>query len=179
MTEEELEKATNDIIINYLESSSPLEWHKTAMDWNWDNDLTVLWWIINNPKTDKATALMIYWMSAPRWGKQYANRQEIAENASWYLNHFDFIEDLESKYTSGFYTNQNYAYNPAKDFNGTDWTNEYTDKPQLREISAELLVELKGEEIKYPDNYIEGVPENIFNEISELIDQYDEDEDDE
>lgn len=174
ITEDELDDVINKIIIDYLKSVAPLEWHKTAMDWNWDNDYTVLSWIVNNPETDKATALLIYWMSGPRWSKQFATREDMLKDSSWYANSFDFINDLERKYTSGFYTNQNFAYNPACDHEGYNWTDEYNDKPQLREIPKEMFVELLGETVTYPNDYVEGVPAEVYQKISDLIDEYDE-----
>lgn len=147
MTEEKISEIANNKIIEYAQNMNSEEWHKMAMDWNYDNSKTFLKWLINNSNTDKATILMIYWMSSPKHG-------------------FEFQEDIEKNYSSGFYKNQNFEFDP-KDDNGLDWTNEY---PELKSDRIPLIMfdKLKGKVIQSSDNYIEGLPEDLFNEIEEL-----------
>ncbi len=152
MTEQEIIKIADDKIINYAKKVSPIEWHKMAMDWNYDNSKTFLKWLITNKQTEKATILMIYWMSSPKHG-------------------FEYQVEIEKKYISGFYTNQNLGFNP-KDDNGLDWTQEY---PNLDSSKIPLVMfdKIDGEKILSSEEYIEGIPENIFNEIEDLYEEYD------
>jgi len=71
----------------------------------------------DDPTTEKATALLMYWMMSPRFSKQF----EPAEAAEKELEkfgevYFDLIEDLERKYLDGFYTAQTVGYDPYYDY---------------------------------------------------------------
>ncbi|QJB69127.1 DUF4274 domain-containing protein [Parasphingorhabdus halotolerans] len=51
--------------IDYLKEGSPDDWHLIAADWNWDNRLDVLYWIVTQPECDRATALLVFWKGEP------------------------------------------------------------------------------------------------------------------
>lgn len=73
------------------------------MAWNFDNPQPIIPWIINNPDTDKATALLIYWLMQPAYFKEnYANREEIMKKYPYMADDFDIIEEIEEKYMAGF-----------------------------------------------------------------------------
>lgn len=152
MTEEEIRKIADNKVIEYAKGVSPKEWHQMAMDWNYDSSKIFLEWLVDNQQTEKATILMIYWMSSPKHG-------------------FTYQKKMEENYSSGFYTNEMISFNP-KDDDGLDWTQEY---PELdsSQIPSIMLKSIEGEEIKSADNYIEGIPESLFNEIEDLYEEYD------
>lgn len=56
-----------NILMRYLKSSGLKEWNQVAVDWNCDNGLKPLRWIIEQPECDKGTALLIYWVSDPNY----------------------------------------------------------------------------------------------------------------
>ena len=168
LSQEQYDRMCNNMLIKYVENSTPVLWHQMAMDWNYDNCNTFFDWLINNRETDRATALMIYWMSAPRLSKQYANRAEVEEKESWYLDDFDFIEALEDKLLSNFFVNSNFSYDPKHEHTGTDWTAEYLDKKTVRDIPTQLFEPLVGQIVPEPLNFIEGYPEDLMNEINQL-----------
>lgn len=66
-------------------------------------------WLIKNTETDKATILMIYWKSEPRF----------KESTS-------FAEKIEPLYLSGFYKQANFSFDPKDDI-GEDWTSSFPD----------------------------------------------------
>jgi hypothetical protein len=170
ISEEKLEELENEIIINYVKTKSPKIWHQMVMEWNWDNSSTFLNWLINNALTDKATALMIYWKSGPRYSKQFKNKEELEK--SYYLNTFEFIEKLEHNYLTGFYKNQNFEYNPKND-NNFDWTNEYIGLDIVKEIPQSLFLKLEGEKINEPVDFTEGMPPKLYDKLEDLYDKYD------
>ncbi len=72
-----------EVLIEYLETQSPDEWHRVALSWNWDAVGSVLPWILKQPDCDKATAQMLFHRASPiemlteaRRGNGY--EQEIA-----------------------------------------------------------------------------------------------------
>lgn len=172
ISQEEFDKLTDQILIDYVSNATPILWHQMAMDWNYDNSNTFFNWLINNPDTDKATALMIYWMSAPRWSKKFANREDVLKTTSWYIDDFDFIQKLEDKLLNGFFRNSNFAYNPADEHTGTNWTKEYLDETTVREIPLVLFDPLEGLIVPEPANFIEGFPPDILDQWDALSDKY-------
>ncbi|PIE84067.1 MAG: hypothetical protein CSA07_03705 [Bacteroidia bacterium] len=83
MNEQEITRIADDRIIDYARSVAPVEWHRMAIDWNYDGSRAFLKWLVANEQTEKATILMIYWMSGPKHG-------------------FEYQAELEERYISGF-----------------------------------------------------------------------------
>jgi len=175
-TQDKIEQFENEVWEEFLSTSSPKEIHQSVSDANWDGNGYLLNWLKNNPNIDKATALMAYWKSAPHWQKKFKNREDvIAQDKSYYLENFDFIEEMEQKYLAGFWKNSHIEFNPANDYfdSGYDWTSDYLDEKTFREIPAIMFEKLEGEKVESPDNFIEGLPEIYFQKISDFIDEHD------
>ena len=177
ITEEQFEELENAIWLEFLNKASALEIHKSLITSNWDGNDFLLNWIKDNPKVDKATILITYWMSAPRWMKQYTDRDDCAKKASWEVDDFDFVEELEHKYINGFFTESNIELDPANDHQGEDWTNEYMDKTIVRDIPTIMYQKLEGEKIEEPDDFDEGLPMEYTQRVYNLFDVYDVEED--
>lgn len=173
ISQEEYDRLSDAIVLDYVKDAIPVVWHQMAMDWNYDNDNTFFNWLIDNPATDRATALMVYWMSAPRFSKQYLDRNDVLAKESWYINDFDFLERLESKLMSNFFANTNFAYNPKEDHTGTDWTAKYLDLKTVREIPIQLFQSLEGQIVPEPTDFIEGFPQDVIDQFDVLHDKYD------
>jgi hypothetical protein len=178
MTEDEFDAKSATIVLDYAATASPRIWHQMAMDWNWDSGLYFFRWLLNNPATDRATALMMYWMAGPRWYKQVADHAAAQAAADLFisLDKFDFLESLEQKYCAGFFATNQFAYDPAHDHDGYDWTQEYTDTTAVREIPALLFQKLPGETVEKPWNFIEGLPKVITQQLDALYEQFEEEE---
>lgn len=172
ISQEQYDHLSNQILLNYVRDATPVVWHQMAMDWNYDNENIFFNWLIENKETDRATALMIYWMSAPRFSKQYNNREEVLEKESWYIDDFDFIERLESKLMNGFFINSNFAYNPKDEHTGTDWTSEYLDLKTVRDIPTQLFEPLEGLIVSEANNFIEGFPPDVLEQFNALDNKY-------
>lgn len=168
---EEFEALCDAIVLEYAATTTPRIWHQMAMDWNWDSGLYFFQWLLNNPATDRATALMVYWMGGPRWYKQAANHTE-AKALHISLKSFDFIEELEAKYLAGYFTNSQFAYDPAHDHDGYDWTKEYADTVAVREIPPIMFQKLAGEMVEKPKGFVEGLPEPLATRIDALTDAF-------
>jgi hypothetical protein len=61
-----------EIWVRYFESSSPSDWHQTVITKNYGDVYNggdgewIFHWILDNPLTEKATVLMMYWMLGAR-----------------------------------------------------------------------------------------------------------------
>jgi hypothetical protein len=51
--------------IGWLQDATPEDWHRVALDFNWDNPIDPLYWIVQQPQCDRATALTIFWLAQP------------------------------------------------------------------------------------------------------------------
>jgi hypothetical protein len=150
MKESEIVEMANRKIIEFAKNQESEVWHQMVMGWNWDNNTDFLDWLIDNPKTDKATILMIYWKSVPN--ERSKNKKVI-----------------EERYNN-FYNNQKIAYNP-KDDEGTDWISEIINYDNSINTIPEIMFQkLEGKNINYPKDFIEGLPEDLFYEIENLYD---------
>ena len=92
--DETLDDFFEEVLLKLVSNLSPKIWHQMVMEWNWDSYTSFLNWLIENPKTDKATILMIYWKSTPRYNED-----------------IDFIEKIEKQYLNGFYKQSNFLFN--------------------------------------------------------------------
>ncbi|SDD44759.1 DUF4274 domain-containing protein [Niabella drilacis] len=149
MEEKEIEKIAVNKIIEFAKTQPGKVWHQMMMDWNWDNYMSFIHWLIENPNTDKATILMIYWKSNP--GTDFSGKTLLEEN-----------------YSKGYYSQQLFAFDPEND-EGDDWT-AYVSVESKKRIPPMMFQKFPGENVPYPEKFIEGMPENLFAEIENLYD---------
>lgn len=97
------------------DNPNPEELHAFAATWNWDKGTWAVEEILDNPACEAATALLIYWRSAPEYFRQYADRDAIvAANAlESELKTFDFLKKLETRYVAGEFRVGSISYNPS------------------------------------------------------------------
>lgn len=177
ISEEAFDEILDELVISYAKQADARELHQMAMEWNWDDDKPFLHWLIENPDTDRGTILMIYWKYGPRYWKQFKDREHVLAEDE-YVESFDIIQNIEQKYTSGFYKTGRFAFDPnKKDYDGTVWSEEYSDKPAVSEIPAVMLQKVDGETVEPPEDFEEGIPPALIEQMEETYEQYDIDED--
>ena len=159
------EAKVNEIVMDFLKSATPLQRHQLVAEWNHDSGYDVFNCIVDDPETDKATALMMYWTSGGGSNYTYENREDMLARSSWDRERFDLIEKLEAKYMAGFYKNHQFAYDPTAD-RGYDWVEEWADE-QKREMPAAMLTKLDGAQVEFEAGWIEGVPSYVHEKISQ------------
>ncbi|MDH6363888.1 hypothetical protein M2139_000809 [Enterococcus sp. PF1-24] len=152
LTEEEFEEQLADLLINYLENCSPKQIYQALLGWNFDNPKQAIAWIASSPKTDKGSALLLFWLMEPDFAYQFDTREEMLNKSSWYAENFDIVETLEKNYLSNFYKQQNYAYTPPAYFH---------DNAMKRAIPKELFIPLTGEEVPEPTDWEDGFPAEL------------------
>lgn len=63
--DDEFEKLSTELIIDFLKKNTPKERQLLAISWNFDNSKKVIQWIVDQPDTDRGTILYLYWYMAP------------------------------------------------------------------------------------------------------------------
>ncbi|MBV9512273.1 MAG: DUF4274 domain-containing protein [Caulobacteraceae bacterium] len=65
-----------DIFLAWLQENGPDEWHRWAIDWNWDHGTELFEWIVDQPNCDRGTALSIYYSANPDFYTRYGSIEE-------------------------------------------------------------------------------------------------------
>lgn len=94
---------------------------------NWDGGLDMLLGIINDPTTERATALKIYWTGKPEWYQQYKTYSNIPYGEQEQI--FRFLSKIRYKLEEGFYAKGNLSFDPA------DWVNMY---PEITKVDTDF-----------------------------------------
>lgn len=89
------------LLIDWLKSRTPDDWHKVAADYNWDNGLAPLDWIVSQPLCDRATALLVFWRAVPDNVLRYASEAEA--KADYADGEFRLCVTIAANLRAGFY----------------------------------------------------------------------------
>ena len=101
-------------IFNTLSSS---EQYFLASKYNWDDGTIVLDWIIDSPKCDKGTAVMIFWMAEPDYYFDYS--EETVDD--WARDVWKLLQKIIKKLKNNEFNKSKFAFNPKKSGYKTDW----------------------------------------------------------
>lgn len=85
--------------------------------YNWDDGVQVLDWIVDSPRCDKGTAVMIFWKAEPDFYFDYTE-ETIGE---WEKDVWMLLQKILKKIRSGAFARSRFAFNPAKRGYKTDW----------------------------------------------------------
>ena len=168
ITSEQYRQMMDELVIEFLKTASIEERHQLVSEWNYRSQggINIQRWIANDPNTDKATALMLYWkrLPAPWYLKTYANRDEVHWTE---LDDFDLMEKIENFYLSGLYQNHSFAFDPSSNGgnDGIDWTIKPSWIEAKREIPAIMFEKLMGREVPCSKDFDEGVPPHVWEEM--------------
>lgn len=173
ISNEKFEELVNEQILEYVKKANPELWHQMAMEWNWDSSSVFLNWLIDNPKTDKATALMIYWKSAPGYWKKFIDKHDLLSKEDYSLANFEFVERVEENILKNFYQESYFEFDPKNDNQSYDWTNDYIDDIAVRNIPDIMFEKIEGRKVDEPENFIEGMPAELYEMQDELYEKYD------
>ena len=171
LSEEEIDTLEFRLLVEWLETVPTAEWHAFAHNWSYDNADDILHWLIDNPRTEKATALMIYWMAGAGFFKQYATAAEARAVGASVEKDWNFIQKIEANYLSGFYTAGTVGFDPAHDnfpsFGGYNWTAKYQDQKKALEIPTQMLEAVPGIQphSEVTATSIEGIPAHIWAQL--------------
>ena len=91
--------------------TNPAELHLIAGNYNWDDGAKVLTWIVDSPRCDKATAVMLFWHAQPSYYTRFYSQKE----AEWDKDVFRLLRRIMKNVASGFYQTALIAYDPQTD----------------------------------------------------------------
>lgn len=72
--------------VEWLAAADPDDWHRVALDFNWDEPLYLLYWIVQQDNCDIATALDIFWKGQPTYWLAEEGEDKEKPNGWSYLN---------------------------------------------------------------------------------------------
>jgi Domain of unknown function (DUF4274) len=160
LTDEDIDawKAQNHY--QFLQTSEEI--HAFADKFNWDDSREALTWILENPKCELGTAVMIYWKATPLYFyEKYESREQLAKqkpsyctDEDWFqFQTYDLIKMIEKKFDEGFYKTRVVQYSVLKDENLLDDFEEHAsliESGGLKQpIHLVALLEMEGENFNY------------------------------
>lgn len=172
ITQQQFDQIVKDIWSDFLQQASSESLYQSVISSNWDGNQLLRDWILTHSDVDRAVVLVTYWMSGPTFSKQFKDQDDVLEKQSWYIESFNFIEQLESKFLKGFWKNNHLAYDPSCDHDGYDWVSEYQDLDIVREIPEMMQQALKGKQLIRDESYEDGLPDPWLSKIWSLFDEY-------
>ncbi len=168
MNDAELEQKAWSIVKTYLSNATPEQWHIFSARSNYDDNRKALQWLIDNPKLDKATALLIYWYLGAGWYVQFASKDEMQ---SYEVKTFELLQTIEQRYQSDFYERSRIWFDPK--FSEGGRPDDYAQLPVKRPVPDIMLQPTVGEDYVDLDNledYDDGLPITVAEELFALYD---------
>ncbi|MFP9099813.1 DUF4274 domain-containing protein [Flavobacterium sp. RHBU_24] len=121
---------------NLFKTLSPAEQYYLAQNFNWDDGATVLNWIIESPKCDKGTALLIFWSAEPI---DYI--QETEKTIPDYeIETFSLLQKITERFRKNDFKTAKFRFNPGAKVNTIDWNKNY----EGWDLPISLKDEIKG-----------------------------------
>jgi hypothetical protein len=156
-----------DIFLAWLQENGPDEWHRWAINWNWDHGTEIFEWVLGQPNCDKGTALSVYYAMGPDYYGRYAS---VAKAKA------DSLDDGEAMAVMMLIcemwdTYSTYAYRPSE---GAVYEMSQG-KAAMQKIAADVpwsvpdslaTAEIQGEPLD-PGRTIDGVPIEMLRALGE------------
>jgi hypothetical protein len=154
------------LTLDYLRNASPRERHLYVARSNYDSNSAGLQLIADDPGTDRATALMMFWALGARYLAQFADDNEVPD---WQRQRYTLVRTLESRFLSGFYASGIY-FDPC---DGPVPPDDYADLPLRRSIPEPMYAVVEGQDWVDLDDpgYDEGLPMSLAEQIWHLFDE--------
>jgi hypothetical protein len=89
-----------------------------AQNYNWDDGIEVLKWIVESKKCDKGTASLIFWTSEPDY---YFEKSE-SEISDYEKDTFLLLKRIVEKFNTNEFKSSNLKYNPTDREKRIDWS---------------------------------------------------------
>ena len=119
------------------EATDPEELHVFADAWNWDGGVAAMQRVIENPKCDAATALMIFWRAQPQDFSAYENRDAAPD---YQQPVFDLLIAIKQRFMRSDFTRSTMSYDPHADFGGLQQIQENRDHDWIpRQMFSPIL----------------------------------------
>jgi hypothetical protein len=126
---------------DFLELQHPAELHYLAHIYNWDNDATVLKWVLESPHCSRATANLIFWRSLPSYFEE-SDFSEPSTCPPYCEAGFALIPMVLQRYRKGDFSRIEIAFDPEPEMEDID------DEPAHWEVPEGVFDEIQGLEIR-------------------------------
>ncbi|MEJ8801032.1 DUF4274 domain-containing protein [Pontibacter sp. H249] len=91
-----------------------------AQNYNWDDSIEILKWIIESQKCDKGTASLIFWSAEPDY---YFNKSE-KEITEYEKDTFLLLKRIIEKFNNKEFKRSNLKYDPAEKVQNVEWSKQ-------------------------------------------------------
>ena len=122
-----------------LAKMSSIELHHFAQHFNWDGGTEELECVIDHPKCDAGTALLIFWLAGPVDCFRRAAKGKLQDSE---VETYEWLKRIESRFVSNEFAQSEIAVNPREErlTMGTDLHREY--------INERMFVPTPGTELE-------------------------------
>jgi|SRR6218665_814428 len=104
----------------YFEKLNSTDQYYLAENYNWDDGIEVLKWIIESRKCDKGTASLIFWTSEP----DFYFEKSVNEISNYEKDTFLLLKRIVEKFNKNEFRKSNLLYNPAQREKRIDWSKQ-------------------------------------------------------
>lgn len=119
-------------------SLNSAEQYFLAKNYNWDDGIIVLKWIVESPKCDKGTACMIFWCAEPDYYFEFtADTIGKYEKDIWEL-----LQKIVERFKMNDFSQSKFEFIPTKEGYKTDWPTELS----IWKLPTELKDGMKGKQ---------------------------------
>lgn len=102
--EAEPDESEQSQLLDWLRKAGPVDWHRCACTWNWDQPFDVIRWIIRQPGCDAGTAVTLFARGEPSYYGQFASVAEIEAKAGYMMETVRFLIEICELWRAGRYS---------------------------------------------------------------------------
>lgn len=154
------------LVIDWLRVRQPDDWHRLALGWNWDHGLTPMQWIVTQTECDKATALHVFWLSAPDTviecpDEATARKKHVGEE-------WPVLRDIVDRWSAGRYKRSEIAYDDGTQWDKADWKDLEKEVGLANlpfRVPDGMFSKIAGRVIHADPNVIDGLPPEVHNAL--------------
>lgn len=90
-------------LLAWLQERGPDDWHRSAVTWNWDQDMEPMRWVIRQPGCDAGTAVTLFARGEPGYYSQFSDMEELKARAGYMMDHVSFMIEICERWDAGQY----------------------------------------------------------------------------
>ncbi len=116
--------ATDDpdqFLREFLAAATPQQRHTFVRRADYDRGEHLVRAVLDDPTTDRATALSAYWILGASYYARYARVEDVPEDEQ---GTYALLRTIEDRYAAGFWADHGIAFDPTDD-DEIDWTDDY------------------------------------------------------
>ena len=103
------ERIQTDVLLKWLPTAGPEDWHRCAVTFNWDYLAEPLQWIAEQPDCDRGTAIFLFHRNRPGHYAQISTTEE--EFWRKFVGNQELVTSIAERWRAGGYPN--YRFDPV------------------------------------------------------------------